>query len=50
MQIDNVDESSFYELESKTNNLSLKELKRQFDSALYHEKEGRHGSPVDQGW
>lgn len=35
MQIDDHDERRFYELESTTNNWSLKELKRQFDSALY---------------
>ncbi|WP_373518802.1 YhcG family protein [Pricia sp.] len=36
MQIDDNDERRFYELESTTNNWSLKELKRQSDSALYH--------------
>ncbi len=35
MRIDNVDERKFYELESITNNWSLRELQRQFDSALY---------------
>lgn len=36
MQIEDIDERSFYELESRTNNWGLKELRRQFDSALYH--------------
>jgi predicted nuclease of restriction endonuclease-like (RecB) superfamily len=35
MRIDNVDERSFYEIEAYTNNWSLRELQRQFDSALY---------------
>ncbi len=35
MRIDNPDERRFYELESAQNNWSLKELQRQFDSALY---------------
>ncbi len=35
MRIENPDERSFYEIECITNNWSLKELKRQYDSALY---------------
>lgn len=35
MRIDNPDERSFYEIESKKSNWSLRELRRQFDSALY---------------
>ncbi len=35
MRIANPDERSFYEIECATNNWSLKELQRQFDSALY---------------
>jgi len=35
MRIENVDERSFYEIESASNNWSLRELQRQFDSALY---------------
>lgn len=35
MRIDNPDERSFYEIECAANNWSLKELQRQFDSALY---------------
>ena len=35
MRIDNPDERKFYEIESSQNNWSLRELKRQFDSALY---------------
>lgn len=35
MRIDNLEERKFYELESITNNWSLRELQRQFDSALY---------------
>lgn len=35
MRIENRDERSFYEIECAANNWSLKELQRQFDSALY---------------
>jgi predicted nuclease of restriction endonuclease-like (RecB) superfamily len=35
MRIANPDERSFYEIECATNNWSLKELQRQFDTALY---------------
>ncbi|MBL7975985.1 MAG: hypothetical protein JNJ85_13805, partial [Candidatus Kapabacteria bacterium] len=35
MRIENPDERSFYEIESETNRWSLRELQRQFDSALY---------------
>ncbi|MDR1895475.1 MAG: PDDEXK nuclease domain-containing protein [Prevotellaceae bacterium] len=35
MRIENVDERKFYEIESVNNNWSLRELQRQFDSALY---------------
>lgn len=35
MRIDNVNERNFYEIESHKNNWSLRELKRQYDSALY---------------
>ncbi len=35
MRIDNEDERKFYEIESIKNNWSLRELQRQFDSALY---------------
>ncbi len=35
MRIDNPQERKFYEIESKNSNWSLRELKRQFDSALY---------------
>lgn len=35
MRIDNLEERRFYELESTENNWSIRELKRQFDSALY---------------
>ena len=35
MRIENPAERSFYEIECATNNWSLKELKRQYDSALY---------------
>ena len=35
MRIDNVDERHFYEIESVTNDWSLIELKRQYDSSLY---------------
>jgi len=35
MRIDNEKERKFYEIESTTNNWSIRELKRQFDSALY---------------
>jgi predicted nuclease of restriction endonuclease-like (RecB) superfamily len=35
MRIENPDERSFYEIECASNNWSLKELQRQFDSALY---------------
>lgn len=35
MRIDNPDERKFYEIESSQNNWSLRELKRQFDSALF---------------
>ncbi len=36
MRIDDVDERHFYEIESVKNDWSLRELQRQFDSALYH--------------
>lgn len=36
MRIENTDERNFYEIECAANNWSLKELQRQFDSALYH--------------
>ncbi len=35
MRIDNKDERNFYEIEASQNNWSLRELQRQFDSALY---------------
>ncbi|MDO4404969.1 MAG: DUF1016 N-terminal domain-containing protein [Atopobiaceae bacterium] len=35
MRVDDADERHFYEIEATRNNWSLKELKRQFDSALY---------------
>jgi predicted nuclease of restriction endonuclease-like (RecB) superfamily len=35
MRIENPEERNFYEIESSQNNWSLRELKRQFDSALY---------------
>ena len=35
MRIENVDERHFYEIESVKNDWSLRELQRQFDSALY---------------
>lgn len=35
MRIENIDERHFYEIESIKNNWSLRELQRQFDSALY---------------
>lgn len=35
MRIENIDVRHFYEIESYNNNWSLRELKRQFDSALY---------------
>lgn len=35
MRIDNPEERNFYEIESKKSNWSLRELRRQFDSALY---------------
>ena len=35
MKIDNKEEQSFYEIESEKNNWSVRELQRQFDSALY---------------
>jgi len=35
MRIDNVEERSFYEIEAIENNWSLRELQRQFDSALF---------------
>lgn len=35
MRIGNIDERNFYELESKANNWSIRELKRQFDTSLY---------------
>lgn len=35
MRIDNKDERKFYEIEAFQNNWSLKELQRQFDTALY---------------
>jgi predicted nuclease of restriction endonuclease-like (RecB) superfamily len=35
MRIDNPDERAFYAIESAQNNWSLRELKRQYDSALY---------------
>lgn len=35
MRIDNPDERNFYEIEAKSSNWSIRELKRQFDSALY---------------
>lgn len=35
IRIENPDERSFYEIESLNNNWSVRELKRQFDSALY---------------
>ncbi len=35
MRIDNPDERKFYEIEAVENNWSLRELQRQFDSALY---------------
>ena len=35
MRIDNADERRFYEIESERNHWSLRELRRQFDSALY---------------
>jgi len=35
MRIDNIEERKYYEIESYSNNWSLRELRRQFDSALY---------------
>ena len=35
MRLDNTEERQFYEIESKKNNWSVRELNRQFDSALY---------------
>lgn len=35
MRIDNVEERNFYEIETAENSWSLRELQRQFDSALY---------------
>lgn len=35
MRISDINERIFYEIECRTNNWSLRELKRQFDSALY---------------
>ncbi len=35
MRIENPDERSFYEIEAKENNWSIRELERQFDSSLY---------------
>ncbi len=35
MRIDNIEERKFYEIETFENNWSIRELKRQFDSALY---------------
>ena len=35
MRIENTDERNFYEIETLKNNWSLRELQRQFDSALY---------------
>jgi predicted nuclease of restriction endonuclease-like (RecB) superfamily len=35
MRIDNVEERQFYEIETAENNWSLRELQRQFDTALY---------------
>jgi len=35
MRIDNVEERMFYEIEAAENNWSLRELQRQFDTALY---------------
>lgn len=35
IRIENKDERSFYEIESLNNNWSVRELKRQFDAALY---------------
>jgi len=36
MRLDDLNERNFYEIESKQNNWSLRELKRQFDTALFH--------------
>ena len=36
MRIEDIDERHFYEIESVKNDWSLRELKRQFDSSLYH--------------
>lgn len=35
MCIENIEERHFYEIEAVKNNWSLRELNRQFDSALY---------------
>ena len=35
MRIDNIEERNFYEIEASQNNWSLRELKRQINSALY---------------
>ena len=35
MRINDIDERKFYEIECHNNNWSLRELQRQFDSALY---------------
>ncbi len=35
MRIDDINERSFYEIESAKNNWSVRELQRQYDSALY---------------
>ena len=36
MQIDYSNKRNFYAIESNANNRSLRELKRQFDTSLYH--------------
>lgn len=36
MRIGDIDERHFYEIQAVKNNWSLRKLKRQFDSALYH--------------
>ena len=35
MRMENLDERNFYEIEASENNWSLRELRRQIDSALY---------------
>jgi predicted nuclease of restriction endonuclease-like (RecB) superfamily len=36
LQIEDEDKRNFYAIESNQNNRSLRELRRQFDTSLYH--------------